>query len=93
LESLPRKAEISKYASPFARNQPQQGATSAFYSFNMADDLFNDLTKILRERDIPYDRDTTKSALNDPESQTAIREWMEEYLAPETLLTKNEATL
>ncbi|TVY48436.1 hypothetical protein LOCC1_G000907 [Lachnellula occidentalis] len=59
----------------------------------MANILLNDLTKILRDRDIPFDRDAIKSALNDPESQTAIREWMEEYLAPETLLTTDEATL
>jgi len=59
----------------------------------MADDLFNDLTKILRDRDIPHDCDAIKSALNDSESQTAVREWMEEYLAPETLLSKDEATL
>ncbi|TVY80700.1 hypothetical protein LSUE1_G001664 [Lachnellula suecica] len=59
----------------------------------MTDNLFNDLVKILRDRDIPYDREAIKSTLGDPESQTAVREWMEEYLAPETLLTKDEATL
>ncbi|TVY30784.1 hypothetical protein LHYA1_G000367 [Lachnellula hyalina] len=59
----------------------------------MANILFDDLTKILCDRDIPFDRDAIRSALNDPESQTAIREWMEEYLAPETLLTKDEAAL
>jgi hypothetical protein len=59
----------------------------------MADDLFNVLTKMLRDRDIPFDRDAISSALSDAESQTAIREWMEEYLAPETLLTKDEAAL
>lgn len=59
----------------------------------MANTLFDDLTKILRDRDIPFDRDAIKSALKDPKSQTAIREWMEEYLAPETLLTKDEAAL
>jgi hypothetical protein len=59
----------------------------------MTDDLFNEITKILRDRDIPFNRDAIKSALSDAESQTAIREWVEEYLAPETLLTKDEATL
>lgn len=59
----------------------------------MADVLYNDLTKILRDRDIPFDRDAIKSALSESESQTAVREWMEEYLAPETLLTKDEVTL
>ncbi|TVY87763.1 hypothetical protein LAWI1_G003175, partial [Lachnellula willkommii] len=59
----------------------------------MANALLDDLTKILRDRDIPFDRDAIKSALKDPESQTAIREWMKEYLAPETLLTKDEAAL
>jgi len=72
-------------------NNKAQLQPSTFPS--MADDLFNEFTKILRDRDIPYDRDAIKSALSDPESHTAIQEWTEEYLAPETLLTKDEATL
>ncbi|KAG9233961.1 hypothetical protein BJ875DRAFT_377471 [Amylocarpus encephaloides] len=59
----------------------------------MADKLTEELTKILRDRDIPFDRDAFKSALQDPERQTAIREWMEEYLAPECLLTKDELAM
>jgi hypothetical protein len=59
----------------------------------MAEDLFDVLVGILRNRDVPYDCDALKSACNNPESQTAIRDWIEEYLSPETLLTKDEATL
>lgn len=57
----------------------------------MADDLLNDIVRILRERDVPYDRDALKSALNDPEGLTAIQQWKEEYLSSDTLLTKEEA--
>lgn len=59
----------------------------------MADNLFEDLANLLRDRDVPYDRDALKSACKDPESQTAIREWMDEYLTPETLLTKDEVAV
>jgi hypothetical protein len=58
----------------------------------MAEKSFDELVKILRDRDIPFDRDGLKSAFKTPESQTAIRDWMREYLTPETLLTKEEAT-
>jgi hypothetical protein len=58
----------------------------------MADSL-NSLFEILRERDIPYDSDELKAAFGDPESQTAVQDWMDEYLSPETLLTKEEAAL
>lgn len=59
----------------------------------MAEALSNTLVKALRDHDIPYDRDAIKAALSDPESQTAVRSWIEEYLSPETLLTKDEAAL
>ncbi|CAG8983956.1 hypothetical protein HYALB_00008816 [Hymenoscyphus albidus] len=59
----------------------------------MADKLFEDLATILRDRNVPYDRDALKSVCRDPENQTAIREWMDEYLTPITLLTKDEAAL
>ncbi|CAG8951684.1 hypothetical protein HYFRA_00005484 [Hymenoscyphus fraxineus] len=59
----------------------------------MADKLFEELATILRDRDVPYDREALKSVCRDPENQTAIREWMDEYLTPETLLTKDEAAL
>lgn len=48
---------------------------------------------ILRDRDIPYDRDAIKAAFNDPDSQTAIQAWIQEHLTPETLLTRDEAAL
>jgi hypothetical protein len=59
----------------------------------MADSSFNRFLGILRDRDVPYNRDTIKSAFEDAENQTAIQAWMEEFLSPETLLTKEEATL
>lgn len=59
----------------------------------MADAALSDLIRILRDHDIPYDRDAIKATLADAGSQTAVRAWMEEYLSPETLLTKDEAAL
>lgn len=59
----------------------------------MADEPFNTLLSVLRDRDIQYDRNALEAAYNDPESQTAIQEWIQEYLTPETLLTKDEAIL
>jgi hypothetical protein len=59
----------------------------------MAEDPLNTLVAILRDRDLPYDRDALKSAYDDPENQTAIREWIQEYFSPETLLTKDEVNL
>ena len=59
----------------------------------MPDDLFGTLVSALRDHDVPYDHDTLKAVYNDPESQTAVREWIEEYLTPDTLLTKDEAAL
>jgi hypothetical protein len=59
----------------------------------MADDNFNILVRVLRDHDVPYDRDALKSACADPKNQTAIEEWIHEFLTPETLLTKDEAVL
>jgi hypothetical protein len=59
----------------------------------MADNSLNTLLEILRDRDVPYNRDAIKSAFDSPESQTSIQAWMQEYLSPATLLTKEEATL
>ena len=59
----------------------------------MAEESYQTLLTILRDRDVPYDRDAIKAAFNDPESQTAMQAWMQEYLTPETLLTRDEATL
>lgn len=59
----------------------------------MADALTSALIRVLRDHDIPYDRDAIKAALADPESQTAAKAYIEEYLSPETLLTKDEAAL
>jgi hypothetical protein len=59
----------------------------------MAEDSYQTLLSILRDREIPFDRDAIKAAFNDPESQAAIQAWMEEYLTPETLLTRDEVAL
>jgi len=59
----------------------------------MADDLYQKFSSILRDRDIPYDRDAIKAAFNDPDSRPTIQAWIEEYLTPETLLTRDEAAL
>ncbi|EHK96979.1 hypothetical protein M7I_7304 [Glarea lozoyensis 74030] len=59
----------------------------------MSDKSLEELVKILLDRDIPFDRDELRSAFKAPESRKAIQEWMQEYLTPETLLTKEEADL
>jgi hypothetical protein len=59
----------------------------------MAENSYQNLLTILRDRDVPYDRDAIKAAFNDPDSQTAIQAWIQEYLNPETLLTRDEAAL
>jgi len=59
----------------------------------MGDHFYNYLLEVLRDRDIPVDKDALKLAFNDPETQTAVRAWAEEYISPETILTKEEATL
>ena len=59
----------------------------------MADNSLNSLLEILRDRDIPYSRDAIKAAFEDPESRAAVQAWMQEYLSPDTLLTRDEAIL
>jgi hypothetical protein len=59
----------------------------------MAEESYQTFLTILRDRDVPYDREAIKAAFNDPNSQTAIQAWIQEYLTPETLLTRDEAAL
>ncbi|KAH7348726.1 hypothetical protein BKA65DRAFT_266279 [Rhexocercosporidium sp. MPI-PUGE-AT-0058] len=59
----------------------------------MTEDSMQVFVKALRDHDLPCDRDAIKSAFADPETQTAIQAWVDEYLSPETLLTKDEANL
>ena len=59
----------------------------------MSNPSLNSLLEILRDHDVRFDRDAIKSAFEDPESQTVIQGWMEEYLGSETLLTREEAAL
>ncbi|PSS28396.1 hypothetical protein M430DRAFT_47402 [Amorphotheca resinae ATCC 22711] len=59
----------------------------------MADNSFNSLIEVLHSHGVQYDHDALKSAFDDPESQATIEAWVQEYLSPETLLTKDEATL
>jgi hypothetical protein len=93
-ESLPKRLWLRRLTwRDFNTTINQQGAISAFLSTIMADNSLNSLLEILHDHDVPYNRDAIKSAFDSPESQTAILAWMEEYLSPETLLTKEEATL
>lgn len=73
--------------------QQKQGSFSAFRTTTMAEDALQILVKALRDHDLPCDREAIKSAFADPESKTTIQAWVEEYLSPETLLTKDEANL
>lgn len=88
-----RKAEV--WARPFTRSTQHdlQGTISAFFSTTMAEDSYQTLLSILRDRDVPHDRDAIKAAFNDPDNQTTIQTWIQEYLTPETLLTRDEAAL
>lgn len=55
----------------------------------MADASLHALLDLLRERDVPYNREEFRSAYESPEG----RAWLDEHISPETLLTKEEATL
>lgn len=59
----------------------------------MSENNFDKLIRVLRERDIQHDPNALKKAYNDPENRPGIDEWIQEYLTPDTLLTKDEATL
>lgn len=59
----------------------------------MAEDSLHVLIKALRDHDLPCDREAIKSAFADQETRTVLQAWVEEYLLPETLLTKDEANL
>ncbi|KAK0118717.1 hypothetical protein ONS95_007605 [Cadophora gregata] len=59
----------------------------------MAEDSLQVLVKALHDHDLPCDREAIISAFADPESKPAIQAWVDEYLSPETLLTKDEANL
>jgi len=59
----------------------------------MSDQSYNYLLEVVRDHDISVDESLLKRAFNDPKSQTAVRAWVEEYISPETILTKEEATL
>ncbi|KAH8815499.1 hypothetical protein F5884DRAFT_772613 [Xylogone sp. PMI_703] len=56
----------------------------------MAKDKKEVLLQLLQDYDIQVDRDVIKAAFAEPE---LLEAWMDEYLGPETLLTKEEATL
>lgn len=56
----------------------------------MTEAALKTVTRILREREIPFDLELLKTALIDAKSQSKIQEWVDEYLSPETLLTKDE---
>lgn len=74
---------------------PELPPTSAFrpHPVTMSDDHLQILIKTLRDHDLPYDREELKAAFAQPESQAAIQEWIEEFLSPETVLSKDEANL
>ncbi|KAI6246989.1 hypothetical protein HI914_04985 [Erysiphe necator] len=59
----------------------------------MAEMLLRKITKILDHRDIKFDPETLKSAIANPSNFTSLQEWADEYLSPETLLTKDELRL
>lgn len=77
----------------FATTNKNKATLSAFHTTIMAEDPLHILMRALRDHDLPCDREVIKSAFADPETQTAVQDWVDEYLSPETLLTKDEANL
>lgn len=59
----------------------------------MADEPLNSLFKMLRDRDISYNREDLKAAYGSPEHEAGIQAWIGEYVSSGTLLTKEEAAL
>lgn len=59
----------------------------------MGDSSYNYLVQVLRDHDIQFDKDELKASFKDPDSQDAVRAWVEEYLSHETILTKEETAL
>ncbi|POS86726.1 hypothetical protein EPUL_001394 [Erysiphe pulchra] len=57
----------------------------------MAEALFKQITKVLHDRDILYDPDALRSVI--ASNITILQEWVEEYLSPDTLLSKDEHRL
>jgi len=55
------------------------------------DEVFHALVRVLRDHDVPYDREGVRAACR--EGGDAVREWVEEVLGEETLLSKDEANL
>ncbi|OWP07460.1 hypothetical protein B2J93_4989 [Marssonina coronariae] len=59
----------------------------------MAENSLHVLLEALRDHDLPHNREALESAIADPESQTAIQDWIQEYLSRDTLLSRDEAAL
>lgn len=59
----------------------------------MAESSLESLLNVLRDRDIVFDRNAIASAFANVDDSEAIQGWMELYLRPDTLLTKEEAIL
>lgn len=55
----------------------------------MGEKLLDSLQEVLKRYDVPFDPD----AFTDPAAQAEIQSFVDEYLGPETLLTKEEAAL
>ncbi|KAI9780043.1 MAG: hypothetical protein M1839_007025 [Geoglossum umbratile] len=53
----------------------------------------NHMLAVLRERDIPLTRDDVKWAFQSPQTNTEVNSWVQQYLGPETLLSKEEVEL
>lgn len=56
-------------------------------------DHLEHLLTVLRDRQIPLGRDDVQWAFNAPNTKDMVVEWVEEYLGPDTLLSKEELDL
>lgn len=59
----------------------------------MAEILLKQITKVLHDREISYDPDALKVAIANQSNITILQEWVDEYLSPDTLLSKDEHRL
>jgi len=53
----------------------------------------NHLLAVLRERDIPLTRDDVKWAFQSPQTSAEVNSWVQKFLGPDTLLSKEEVEL
>jgi len=52
----------------------------------------DELVRVLRSYNVPYDRTALKAVFDDPEQGPALKEWTRVHLTPDTLLSEDQLT-